>query len=93
MMTLSFKVRQSFVFYDPVYKASLNIIMTLTDRWCLFAFPHQGGGCGLMTRNRKFEQIIKGMNHVSLGVLTRFSWMRCLVEFRILGGKFNFLSS
>ncbi|KAF3833980.1 hypothetical protein F7725_025184, partial [Dissostichus mawsoni] len=24
----------------------------------------KGGGCGLMTRNRKFEQIIKGMNHV-----------------------------
>uniref|UniRef100_A0A1A7YC28 tRNA-dihydrouridine(47) synthase [NAD(P)(+)] n=1 Tax=Iconisemion striatum TaxID=60296 RepID=A0A1A7YC28_9TELE len=24
----------------------------------------KGGGCGLMTRTRKFEQIIKGMNHV-----------------------------
>uniref|UniRef100_UPI0025ADE45E tRNA-dihydrouridine(47) synthase [NAD(P)(+)]-like isoform X2 n=1 Tax=Doryrhamphus excisus TaxID=161450 RepID=UPI0025ADE45E len=24
----------------------------------------KGGGCGLMTRTRKFEQIVKGMNHV-----------------------------
>lgn len=27
--------------------------------------PHQGGGCGLMTRTRKFEEIVKGMNYVS----------------------------
>lgn len=38
----------------------------LTDRWCLFNLSHQGGGCGLMTRTRKFEQIIKGMNYVSV---------------------------
>lgn len=25
----------------------------------------QGGGCGLMTRTRKFEEIVKGMNYVS----------------------------
>lgn len=65
MMSESFTIRQIFEFYDRVYKAILNINMTLTDRLCLFASPHQGGGCGLMTRTRKFEQIIKGMNYVS----------------------------
>lgn len=31
--------------------------------------PHQGGGCGLMTRTRKFEEIVKGMNYVSVKII------------------------
>lgn len=46
--------------------------MTLKYRWYLFTFPLQGGGCGLMTRTRKFEEIIKGMNYVSLAVASNY---------------------
>lgn len=46
--------------------------MKLKDRWYLFTFPLQGGGCGLMTRTRKFEEIIKGMNCVSLAVASTY---------------------
>lgn len=42
------------------------------DRWCLLTLPHQGGGCGLMTRTRKFEEIIKGMNYVSVYLVTLY---------------------
>lgn len=44
----------------------LKVCLKSFDRWFLFAFHHQGGGCGLMTRTRKFEQIVNGMNSVSM---------------------------
>lgn len=43
-----------------------------TDSWYFCVLPHQGGGCGLMTRTRKFEDIVKGMNYVSAELTTQW---------------------
>lgn len=61
--------------------------MAPVNRWCLFALPHQGGGCGLMTRTRKFEQIIKGMNYVSVWF---YCWTQVNIVFDFKALKFFF---
>lgn len=79
MMSESFTVKHTLCFMIECIKQNndpgqelLNLKMTLCDRWCLFALSHQGGGCGLMTRTRKFEQIVKGMNYVSVDLFEKY---------------------
>lgn len=65
-----------------VYTAQIPCLLKIidSDGCFLLTLPYQGGGCGLMTRTRKFEEIIKGMNYVSAHLLHQL----CMNHFYLL---------